>query len=281
MPDTNIGTVFDDGAADFERLAPSLWNPMGNALVAAAEITMGESVLDAGCGTGATTIPAAQYAGPEARVDGVDLSAEMLALAQAKASTLALENVTLHVGDAAAWSGGEPYDVVLSAYSIFFLPDMDAGAAHLVSNLSPGGRLALSTWAQGALNPFTDLLVQECRRERPELAGPLSGARDNSERLNTPEKLTAWLEGLGLQDIKVLSTPAQVQLSQSLAWSLVMGSGLRFLLPGDPEAAERVKTAFLAQLGEEHTLNADTLIATARRPEFLPCRPIRHAARAE
>ena len=266
MPEITIGSAFDDGAADFERLAPSLWNPMGNALVAAAEIEVGHSILDAGCGTGATTIPAAQYAGPDGRVDGVDLSAQMLALAQAKASTLSLENVVLHLGDAGAWTGDEPYDVVLSAYSIFFLPDMDKGAAHLVSNLRPGGMLALSTWAEGALSPFTDLLVQECRRERPELTGLISGARDNTERLNTPEKLTAWLEGFGLQDIKVLSTPAQVQLNQSLAWSLVMGSGLRFLLPEDEEAAARVKTAFLAQLGEEYNLNADTLIASARLP---------------
>lgn len=266
MPETNIGTAFDDGAADFDRLAPSLWNPMGNALVAAAEIGIGDSILDAGCGSGATTIPAAQYAGPGARVDGVDISAEMLALAQARASTLALENVTLHLGDVTEWTAEEPYDVVLSAYSMFFLPDMDAGAAHLVSNLRPGGRLALSTWAEGSMSPFTELLVQECRKETPEIAEGPSRSRNNAERLATPEKMTAWLESLGLRDIKVLETPAQVQLSPSLAWSLVLGSGLRHLLPTDPEAAERVKTGFLGQLGEEHNLNADTLIATARRP---------------
>ena len=265
MPDINIGTAFNDGAADFERLAPSLWNPMGNALVAAAEITMGERILDAGCGTGATTIPAAQYAGPEGRVDGIDLSAQMLALAQSKASTLSLENVALHVGDISEWSGEGPYDVILSAYSIFFLPDMDAGAAHLVSNLRPGGRLALSTWAEGALNPFTDLFIEECRRERPDVAKGIAGSWNNAERLSTPEKLTAWLESLGFRDIKVLSTPGQVQLTPPLAWALVMGSGLRFLLPEEPEAAERVKTSFLARLGEEHSLNADTLIASALR----------------
>lgn len=266
MPETNIGTTFDDGAADFERLAPSLWNPMGNALVAAASVGMGDSILDAGCGTGATTIPAAQYAGPGARVDGVDLSAAMLALAQAKANTLSLDNVALHIGDVAEWTAGEPYDVVLSAYSIFFLPDMDAGAAHLVSNLRSGGRLALSTWAEGSLLPFTELLAQEIRRETPGLVEGSTPAKENSARLNTPEKLTRWLEALGLQEIKVLATPAQVQLSPSLAWSLVLGSGLRYLLPADPEAVNRVKAGFLAELGEEHNLNADTLIASARRP---------------
>ena len=266
MSETTIGAAYDDGAANFERLSPSLWNPMGNALVAAAEISMGNSILDAGCGTGATTIPAAQYAGPDALVDGVDLSAKMLAMAQSKASTLSLENISLHVGDVTGWSGGEPYDVVLSAYSIFLLPDMDAGAAHLVSNLRSGGHLALSTWAEGAMSPLTELLVRECRREQPEATGSTNGTQENSQRINTPEKLTAWLESLGLEDIKVLSTPAQVQLTSSLAWSLVMGSSLRLLLPDDAQALQRVKTAFLAQVGEEYSLNADTLIASARRP---------------
>ena len=265
MPETTIGTAFDDGAADFERLAPSLWNPMGNALVAAAEIGLGESILDAGCGTGATTIPAAQYAGPGARVHGVDLSAAMLTLAQAKASTLSLENVSLFQGDVTAWTSDEPYDVVLAAYSIFFLPDMDAGAAHLVSMLRPGGRLAVSTWAEGSLSPFTDLLLQECAREEPNRERNLAAARASAQRLDTPEKLTTWLEGLGLDEAKVLSTPAQVQLSPSLAWSLVLGSGLRHLLPADPDAARRVKERFLNLLGEEHNLNADTLIASAVR----------------
>ncbi|MDK1359561.1 methyltransferase domain-containing protein [Arthrobacter sp. zg-Y1219] len=266
MPETSIGTTFDDGAADFERLAPSLWNPMGNALVAAASVGMGDSILDAGCGTGATTIPAAQYAGPGARVDGVDLSAEMLALAQAKATTLSLDNVALHIGDVSEWTADEAYDVVLSAYSVFFLPDMDAGAANLVANLRHGGRLALSTWAEGSLTSFTELLLQACRKETSDPAEGISRTRKNSERLNTPEKLTAWLESLGLQDIKVLATPAQVQLSPSLAWSLVLGSGLRYLLPADPEAADRVKNSFLDLLGEEYNLNADTLIASATRP---------------
>jgi hypothetical protein len=57
-----------------------------------------------------------------------------------------------------------------------------------------------------------------------------------------------------------------VQLSPDLAWSLVMGSPLRLLLPADAAAAGRVRDAFLAELGEEYTLNADTLLVTAIKP---------------
>ncbi|KAD4060493.1 methyltransferase domain-containing protein [Arthrobacter yangruifuii] len=266
MPELHLGDAFDAGAADFERLAPSLWNPMGNALVAAADITLGDRVLDAGCGSGATTIPAAQFAGPDGLVDGVDLSAQMLSLTQAKADTLALSNVFLTQADVTSWQSDAPYDAVVSAYSLFFLPDMDAGAAHLVSLLRSGGRFALSTWAEGSWEPFRELLWKACLQERPELADlPLSGSR-NVQRLQTPGKLTSWLESLGLTDITIAATPGQVQLSPSLAWSMVLGGGYRLLLPEDPAAVERVRAAFLAELGEDFALDTGTLIATAVRP---------------
>ncbi|MCQ1999291.1 class I SAM-dependent methyltransferase [Arthrobacter zhaoxinii] len=266
MPELHLGNAFDDGAADFERLAPSLWNPMGNALVAAADIALGDRVLDAGCGSGATTIPAAQFAGPDGLVDGVDLSARMLSLTQAKADTLALSNVYLAQADITAWTAEAPYDAVVCAYSLFFLPDMDAGAAHLASLLRSGGHFALSTWAEGSWEPFRELLWKACLQERPELETLPQPGADNVQRLQTPEKLASWLESLGLTDITVAATPGRVQLSPSLAWSLVLGGGYRMLLPEDPAAVDRVRTAFLSELGDDFELNADTLIATAVRP---------------
>ncbi|MCC3277758.1 class I SAM-dependent methyltransferase [Arthrobacter sp. zg-Y40] len=266
MPARHIGTAYDDGAADFERLAPSLWNPMGNALAAAADISLGDRVLDVCCGSGATTIPAAQFAGPDATVDGVDLSGELLALNQAKADTLSLNGVRLFKADAAGWQSGDPYDAVLCAYGLFLLPQMDAAAAHLVSQLRSGGRFALSVWQEGAGSPFSELLWKACLQERPELADAPQPKTDNLRRINTPEKLSAWLESLGLTDVAVTPTQGRVQLSGSLAWSLVMGSTFRELLPSAPDAVERVRTNFLAELGEDFELNADTLIATGVRP---------------
>ncbi|MBD7995356.1 methyltransferase domain-containing protein [Arthrobacter sp. Sa2CUA1] len=267
MPEQHpLAPAFDSGAADFERLAPSLWNPMGNALVAAADIRVGDNVLDACCGGGAITIPAAQSAGPDALVDGVDISADLLAVAGSKAETLSLENVSLHQADILQWRPEAHYDAVLCGYAVFFLPDMDAGIRHLVSLLHRGGRLALSTWADGSLTDFSGLLFRHCAAEGGEVELPTAAARENMLRINTPEKAAAWLEGLGLEQVKAVHTPVPVQLNPELAWSLVMGSALRMLLPQDPAAAQRVRDGFLAELGPEYTLNADTLIVTALKP---------------
>lgn len=266
MPDPTPGSLHDDGAAEFERLAPSLWNPMGNALVAAAEITLGDRVLDACCGSGATTIPAAQFAGPDGQVDGVDLSAGLLALNQAKADTLSLNNVRLAQADVTTWVPEAPYDAVVCAYALFLLPDIDAGAAHLVSLLRSGGRFAVSTWQEGAGARFGELLRAACAREAEVPAAADQPRADNARRLDSVEKLTAWLQSLGLEEVAVAPTPGRVQLDPTLAWSLVLGSSYRTLLPADPDAVERVRTAFLAELGQDFELNADTLIATAVRP---------------
>lgn len=267
MPEQHpLAEIFDAGAADFEAMAPSLWNPMGNALVAAADVRLGESVLDACCGGGAITVPAAQSAGPDAVVDAVDLSAELLAVAAAKADTLSLENVVFTQSDVLGFHPGTEYDVVLCGYAVFFLPDMDAGVRHLASLLRSGGRLAFSTWAEGALTEFYSMLLRHCAAEGAVPSEPTGVSRENMLRINTAEKSAQWLQELGLRDVKAVHTSVPVLLNPDLAWSLVMGSPLRLLLPAGAEAAGRVREAFLAELGAEYTLNADTLIVTAAKP---------------
>jgi cyclopropane fatty-acyl-phospholipid synthase-like methyltransferase len=61
--------------------------PIADTLLAAAHIQPGESVLDLGCGCGATTITAATHAGPGGTAHGIDLSEPMLAVARHRAPT--------------------------------------------------------------------------------------------------------------------------------------------------------------------------------------------------
>jgi SAM-dependent methyltransferase len=59
--------------------------PIADTLLAAAHIQPGESVLDLGCGCGATTITVATQAGPGGTAHGIDLSEPMLAVARHRA----------------------------------------------------------------------------------------------------------------------------------------------------------------------------------------------------
>src|SRR3954464_544782 len=69
---------FDDGPLAF-------WDRYGRATIERLRLKRGSVVLDVGCGSGASAIPAAKVVGANGRVIGIDLAERLLALAQAKA----------------------------------------------------------------------------------------------------------------------------------------------------------------------------------------------------
>lgn len=267
MPVHNAASLPDNGAEDYDLLAPAVWNPVSNAVVSAADILLGERVLDVFAATGAGTIPAAQLTGPDGHVDAVDRSAAMLDLAEGKAKALGLDNVAFHCADPATWVAETPYDVLISGYGVFLLDDLDAGMDRLVRLLRPGGRTAVSAWDDGALEPFGQLLLDsivEATSSAGGSGGPASRWPvfvEHCERLASPDRLRTWLEGRGLSEVTVERLPLTVPLEPSHAWSLALGSGYRGMLPDDAGDRSRVQEAFLARLGGHFVLNADTLIA--------------------
>jgi ubiquinone/menaquinone biosynthesis C-methylase UbiE len=54
------------------------WARIGSLTIERLRLRPGASVLDVGCGSGASAIPAAQAVGPRGRVIGVDLAERLL-----------------------------------------------------------------------------------------------------------------------------------------------------------------------------------------------------------
>jgi trans-aconitate 2-methyltransferase len=92
-------------------------------------------VLDLGCGTGELTGALAER-WPEARVIGVDSSAEMLAKARAP-------RVEFVRADLAEWRPPSPAGLVFTNAAIQWVPDHERLLAHLVAMLAPKGVLAV------------------------------------------------------------------------------------------------------------------------------------------
>jgi ubiquinone/menaquinone biosynthesis C-methylase UbiE len=267
MTPRHASALPDQGAEDFELLAPALWNPVANAVVAAADVHLGERVFDAWAGTGAGTIPAAQLCGPDGTVDAVDPSAAMLDMARAKAEALNLENIRFSVGEPSHWTAG-PYDAVLCCYGLFLVPDMAATTTRMASLLRPGGRLALSTWNEGALEGFETILLEACAEEQaPAVPRTRPDFTANWEKLASERKLVDWLDAHGFAEVDVHAVSLSVPLEPDMAWSLVLGSGYRTVLPEAPDLRARIRDRFTNLLGADFVLNADSLVATARAGE--------------
>ncbi|PYI39873.1 class I SAM-dependent methyltransferase [Arthrobacter psychrolactophilus] len=260
------GLAFTDGALQFEAWSDKLWDPMGRDVVAAAKLLPGEKVLDACCGTGAATIPAALAVGPEGAVDGVDLSTGLLRIAAANVSAQGILNATLTEADVTQWRGHRTFDAVLCSYSMFFFANMEAGVEHLTSMLRPGGRFVTSTWIDGALAPFADRIFEAAVKERPRLAGVTPLPNQNMSRVDTVESLGRWMSERGLENVAVTTHPLTLAVDDAMAWNLVMGSGWRTLLPRDPEAIARVRRDFIKSVGPHVEMNSDAMIATGTTP---------------
>jgi SAM-dependent methyltransferase len=117
-------------------------------VLARADVQPGERVLDLGTGTGAVAERAAVAVGPDGEVVGVDISPEMLALAEQRARELGLANVRYVPGRAEALpSPDAEFDAVLASLSLMYAIDRASAAREIARVLRPGARLVAAVWA--------------------------------------------------------------------------------------------------------------------------------------
>lgn len=126
-------------ASELSRNA-ELLTDVGRRLVELAGVEPGMDLLDVACGTGNAAIPAAQAG---ARATGLDLSADMLAVARERAADymVELEWVAAHPRELPF--GDASFDRVVSAFP--------AGGELVIPEMRrvcrPGGAIGLATWS--------------------------------------------------------------------------------------------------------------------------------------
>src|ERR1700688_758146 len=119
--------------------------PVTGPLLAFAQPRAGSTVIDVGCGCGATTIELARAVGPSGRVIGLDISEPMLA--RAKERLREFNNTYCLLGDVAEQSlhdlGAE---LIVSRFGVMFFGDPVAAFANLRTGLVPGGGVRFACW---------------------------------------------------------------------------------------------------------------------------------------
>jgi arsenite methyltransferase len=163
---------------------------------AVAELREGETVLDLGSGGGIDVILSARRVGPSGTAYGLDMTDEMLALAQRNAAEAGVTNVHFLKGviEQIPLPAGS-VDVVISNCVINLSVDKPAVLTEIARVLRPGGRIGISDIVA------EDRLGAAGRAQPGCYAGSIAGALSRSEYV-------AGLEAAGFEQVSVEFTHA-------------------------------------------------------------------------
>jgi SAM-dependent methyltransferase len=232
--------------------------PVVDRVVARASLTAGQYVLDLGTGTGAVAERAAQVVGPQGHVVGVDLSPDMLALAQRRVVAGGLTNVRLREGRAESLPAEDAaFDVVLASLSLMYVLDRAAAVREIARVLRPQGRLVAAVWAGPAQCDIV-LLQQTAGR----FAGPPPIPGVGPGALADPTVFLQQLAAVGMEARVEQEVLGFTFDTFAAAWEALAGVTTAHLTPErQHEAKEAVMAAMYPQGdGPRHFRNTTQFI---------------------
>jgi len=149
---------------------------------ALAELHAGEIVLDLGSGGGIDVLLSARRVGPTGFAYGLDMTDEMLELAQRNVAEAGVSNVAFLKGDIAAIPLPDAsIDVIISNCVINLAADKSPVLREAFRVLKPGGRFAVSDIVIHGGLPADLVDNAELRRDLSSWAGCIAGALTDAE----------------------------------------------------------------------------------------------------
>lgn len=192
---------------------------------ALASLHPGETVLDLGSGGGIDVLLSARRVGPNGKVYGLDMTDEMLALANESKRKAGAENVEFLKGEIEHIPlPNNSVDVIISNCVINLSGDKDSVLREAFRVLKPGGRFAVSDIVtRGEINP-------EIRKSMLLWAGCVAGALEENEYRT--QLAAAGFEQIGIESTRIYRAED--------AKDLLGGAGL------DAEAISQVDGKFMS-----------------------------------
>lgn len=223
--------------------------PLGRSAMDRLGLAAGESVLDVGCGCGATSCELHERVRPGGHVTGLDISRVMLERARERARRGARSGLSFVNSDAQTHAfepGG--FDCAFSRFGVMFFSDPTAAFANLRRALRTGGRLAFVCWQGLPRNPWMRIplaavapLVELPPPPPPEAPGPFAFA--------DADRVRGILGGAGFAGVEFAPLSGELllggggDLEEVVDFALQLGPASRALAGADPETVRRAGAA--------------------------------------
>ncbi|MGV0791820.1 class I SAM-dependent methyltransferase [Mycolicibacterium sp. XJ1819] len=214
----DIPAAFDAGASAYDSLVGANPGYHAHLRISAQRMGLPDSgrglrLLDAGCGTGASTA-ALLAAAPHAEIVAVDGSAGMLDQARTKRWPARVRFVHSRIEDLAEAGVAGPFDGVFAAYLVRNLADPDAQLRRFLSLLAPGATLAVhdysvrdSRLARVVWNAVCATVIIPSGRLRSGDASLYRYLRRSVNRFDGVDEFRTRLQRNGFTDIRSATMP--------------------------------------------------------------------------
>ena len=216
---------FDTVAPGYDHPALSFFPETAARMVDHLALDGALNLLDVCTGTGVVALAAAEKL-HQGKVTGIDLSSGMLEQARNKAAQRKLANVAFRQMDLEQLEFPEAsFDVATSSFGLFFLEDMVKAITTIAKTVKPGGRIAISSFANDAFSPMADLFLARYESFGYEVP-PLSW-----KRISTRQLMNELFSQAGISKVEIHHEPLGYYMtSAEMWWDVVWNAGFRGLL---------------------------------------------------
>ena len=225
---------------------PALMFPWAKTLLEHAQPSAGQQVLDLACGTGIVTDLISTEVGPNGRVVGLDFSVPMLEVARARQiSGPAIEWVE---ADAASIPYPDSsFDLAICQHGFQFFPDAEACAAEVKRVLKPGGRLAMSVWADASEHPLYETMFHS-------ISGRLGVPYEDVSKpfsFGGPTELKTLLSVVGFRDVRVVTKSQDASFTSPELWVQMTVQAAAAAIPAFAELSEDERRGLAPGVAED------------------------------
>lgn len=255
-----LGAEWARNAATMERML----GDFGMDAMRALGPIRGETILDLGCGGGATTYALARRAGAYGAAVGVDVSPDLISLAAARRAAQAAvpKRAGFLCADAAEARFGQPFDALFSQFGAMFFAAPVPAFAHLRRSMRPGARAAIACWRAPRENDWAMLALNAAKPLLPEAPKIARGAPGPFSWAVPEETFGPILETAGWKDVSWRAVDHELTLGEGLKGDTGVDRAVAFSMKIGP-LASRLKSVKKKKRKEIREVVRDALAARA------------------
>jgi ubiquinone/menaquinone biosynthesis C-methylase UbiE len=264
-------TTWNESASAYVDLMRNL-EPFRAAVLTHLNPRPGEHVLDMGTGPGEPALTIARAVGPDGRVTGIDLSENMVQIADQVGKARGIRNIDFRVMDCSELTlPSASFDAAISCFGFQIFTNPEKAAAEAFRVLKPKGRICATVWSTGDKVPWLDVIIGPMlEHAEPDETGYLPTPYETGG----PGEMIAFLEAAGFRDAHERRITHTMPYADSDAYlnSILKATPIGHSLSEEPpEVQEDVLRKTRANLLKWSTpdgilLPAECVIADAQKP---------------